>query len=220
MFRIRQATMTSPARCRLLWGQCLQTFDRGVPGAIVECGVWRGGSSALMALAARRAGVARMFHLFDSFEGLPEPSENDDAASIDYSGGKSSGRLVSIGECVAELPWVKRFLFEELQLDPAQFQFHVGWFQDTVPVSAPAIGPIALLRLDGDWYESTKVCLEHLYPLLSPGGIVILDDYFAWQGCRKATDEYREAYAIRSPIIQIDAAAGYWIKDARPVSAR
>lgn len=213
LFRIRRATMTSPARGRRLWAQCQDLFRRGVPGAMVECGVWRGGSTALMALAARHAGEERTFHLFDSFEGLPEPSPADDAASIAYSGGKSSGQLVSIGECVADAKAVQAFLFEELRLDAASFQFHVGWFQNTVPAAAPAIGDIALLRLDGDWYESTKVCLEALYPRLVPGGIIILDDYFAWKGCRDATEEYRTRHGIRTPVERIDAAAGCWIKE-------
>ena len=83
----------------------------------------------------------------------------------------------------------------------------------TLPVDAGKLGPIALLRLDGDWYESTRFCLEHLYSNLSPGGVIIMDDYWAWEGCRKATDEYRETNRISAPIQRIDAAAGYWIKD-------
>ena len=213
MFRIRRATMTSPQRCRLLWEQCRETFEKELPGSIVECGVWRGGSTALMALAARHRGEARDFHLFDSFEGLPEPSAKDDQASIDYSGGRSSGKLAPIDQCVADLPRVKRFLFEELKLDPSRFHFHVGWFQNTVPAVAPGFGDIAILRLDGDWYESTQVCLEHLYPKLRPGGVIILDDYFAWGGCRKATDEYREQHGIKSPITRIDVDACCWIKE-------
>ena len=86
------------------------------------------------------------------------------------------------------------------------------WFQNTVPIDAGKLGPIALLRLDGDWYDSTKICLEHLYPLLSPGGIIIMDDYWTWEGCRKATDEYRDKFNINSLIQPIDGNAGFWIK--------
>ena len=214
MFRIRLATMTTPARCRLLWEQCGKIFGERVPGAFVECGVWRGGSAALMALAAQHAGQEREFHLFESIAGLPDPSAADDAASIAYSGGKSSGQLVSIGECVADVSEVQKFFFEELRLDRARFHFHIGWFQNTLPVAAPNIGAIALLRLDGDWYESTKVCLEYLYPQLARGGIVILDDYFAWKGCHDATEEYRARHGITTPIMRIDGAAAYWVKEA------
>src|SRR6266540_6311202 len=75
LFRVRRATMTRPGRCRLLWDQCMDVFQRNVAGDLVECGVWRGGSSGLMGLAAQHAGEKRQLHLFDSFEGLPEPQE-------------------------------------------------------------------------------------------------------------------------------------------------
>ncbi|MEP6662804.1 MAG: TylF/MycF/NovP-related O-methyltransferase [Verrucomicrobiota bacterium] len=213
MFRIRRATMTSPARCRLLWEQCGRIFQARLPGAFVECGVWRGGSTALMALAAQRAGKTREFHLFDSFAGLPEPSAADGAASIDYSGGKSSGRLEPIGKCVAGLNEVQQFLFDKLLLEKSWFHFHVGWFQNTIPAISSNIGDIALLRLDGDWYESTQICLEYLYPKLLPGGVVILDDYFAWKGCRDATEDYRTRHGIKTKLVHIDDAAGYWVKE-------
>lgn len=212
LFRVKRYTMTQPRRCKLLWNQCMDVFRRGVPGSLVECGVWRGGSSGVMALAARHAGETRELHLFDSFEGLPEPQEVDEQAAADYSSGRASGKLSSIGRCKAELDEVEGFLFGQLQLDRKQVHFHVGWFQNTVPIDAATLGPIALLRLDGDWYESTKVCLEHLYPRLTPGGVLVLDDYFAWAGCRKATDEYRAQHGITEPIIAIDQDAAYWVK--------
>ncbi len=204
--------MTTPKRYRDLWDQCHDLFQRRVPGALVECGVWRGGSAGLMALAARHAGEPRALHLFDSFEGLPEPQAIDEAAAHEYSGGRSSGELTPIARCQAGRAEVEAFLLGQLGLEPARVHFHVGWFQNTVPVAAPQIASIALLQLDGDWYESTQVCLEHLYPKLAPGGLVILDDYFGWAGCRKATDEYRQHHGITQELIQIDAAAGFWIK--------
>lgn len=213
LFQVRPATMTTPVRCRTLWDQCLDLFQRRVPGALVECGVWRGGSAGVMALAARHAGERRALHLFDSFEGLPEPKEIDEAAARDYSGGRSSGELTPIARCIAGREEVERFMFGRLNADRALVHFHVGWFQNTVPADVPQIGDIALLRLDGDWYESTQVCLEHLYPKLARGGIVVLDDYFNWAGCRKATDEYRAQHGITSELIRIDVDSGYWIKE-------
>ncbi len=212
LFLIRRYTMTSAARCRVLWDESCKLLRQKTPGAFVECGVWRGGSSAMMALAMRHCGETRDLHLFDSFEGLPEPTEVDGKSAKDYSGGRSSGALESVNQCAAGLDEVKTLLLDRLQLDPARIHFHVGWFQDTLPKDAPNLGPIAMLRLDGDWYESTRLCLEHLYPKVVSGGVVIMDDYWAWEGCRKATDEYRETHGIKAPLIRIDSDACFWKK--------
>jgi len=131
-----------------------------------------------MALALRHAKTQRTIHLFDSFEGLPEPGKLDGAAAIAYSEGRSSGQLSSIHKCEASLSEVRSLLLDRLGFSDKQIHFHVGWFQKSVPADAKDLGQIAVLRLDGDWYDSTLVCLEHLYPLLSPGGLLILDDYF------------------------------------------
>jgi O-methyltransferase len=213
MFRIKRYTMTSPERCKALWDQCQSVLARPVPGCFVECGVWRGGSAALMGLALRHAGQDRALHLFDSFEGLPEPTAIDESAAAEYSGDRASGKLVSVGKCQAGLAEVENFLFGRLHFDPSRIHFHVGWFQNSLPTAAEKLGPIALLRLDGDWYESTIICLNLLYPQLSPGGIVVLDDYYAWAGCKKATDEYRARHDIKTPMIRIDDVAVYWTKE-------
>jgi len=189
-----------------------QLVHHQVPGSFVECGVWKGGSSAIMALAMKDAGQHRPLHLFDSFEGLPEPGEKDGDQAAAYSGGRKEGKLSSINLCRAGLEEVRHFIVDKIGMPEKLAHFHVGWFQNTVPAEAASVGPIALLRLDGDWYDSTKICLENLYPLLSPGGIIILDDYFAWEGCRKATDEYRAANKIHCPIQRIDADAMFWVK--------
>lgn len=183
-----------------------------VPGAFVECGVWRGGSAGVMGLALKSMSDNRQLHLFDSFEGLPEPGPDDGNAAKDYSGGRAEGRLSPISKCDATLEHVQTFLFQQLKLNPSRIQFHIGWFQQTVPTTAPALGPLAMLRLDGDWYESTRICLEHLYPKLSRGGVIILDDYYCWEGCKKATDEYRQAHSITAPIVRVDIDCCYWIK--------
>jgi O-methyltransferase len=90
--------------------------------------------------------------------------------------------------------------------------FHRGWFQETLPADAKSIDAISVLRLDGDWYASTKICLEYLYPRLACGGLLILDDYYLWEGCRKATDEYRQTLGIADPIIPVDGECAYWRK--------
>jgi O-methyltransferase len=204
--------MTTSTRCRRLWNSCEEVLRKNVPGCFVECGVWKGGSSAIMALAIKNAGQERHLHLFDSFEGLPEPTEIDGKYAAIYSGGRNQGNLTTTNNCEAGLDEVRHLMLNQIKVDPAFVHFHVGWFQNTVPAKASEIGPIALLRLDGDWYDSTKVCLEHLYPLLSPGGIIILDDYFYWEGCQKATDEYRTRNRINDPIQQVDQFTASWIK--------
>ncbi len=208
----RNHTMTTFVRCKVLWDLCREQLGKGVPGALVECGVWKGGSAVVMGLAARGADPVRPLHLFDSFEGLPEPDARDGAAAAAYTDVKAGGRLVSTAKCEASLDYVKATLFEQAGLSPADVVFHQGWFQDTVPAQAGGVGAISVLRLDGDWYASTKICLEHLYPQLSPGGVLILDDYFMWEGCRKAADEYREKGGITAPIIRVDDECAYWRK--------
>jgi predicted O-methyltransferase YrrM len=187
-------------------------LNQNIPGSFVECGVWRGGSSAIMALAIKDAGKQRDLHLFDSFQGLPEPNEKDGAHAAAYSGGRNQGKLAAIDQCRAGLNEVRHLILDEINMPETRAHFHVGWFQDTVPADSRQLGPIAVLRLDGDWYDSTKICLEHLYPLLSPGGIIIMDDYFAWEGCLRATDEYRALHKINSPIQKIDTDAMFWVK--------
>ena len=213
LFAAKRYTMTMPGRCRNLWDLCCDALARKVPGCLVECGVWRGGSAAVMGLAARHAGERRLLHLFDSFEGLPEPDERDGAKAISYSHGKSGGALASIHQCEAGLAEVQDVILRKVRLPEDLVIFHRGWFQDTIPADAKSLGPISVLRLDGDWYESTAICLKHLYPLLSPGGVLILDDYYCWDGCRKATDEYRAEHGIAAPLVRIDVEAVYWIKE-------
>lgn len=210
LFRVRRHTMTNPVRCKHLWDICSQLLKENVPGSFVECGVWKGGSAGIMGLVSKRTAANRTLHLFDSFEGLPEPTIEDGAIAAEYSGGRTSGALVSVNECRAGLSEAQGFLVQKLKLDTSMLKFHVGWFQDTVPEAAETLGPIAVLRLDGDWYESTKVCLEHLYPLVSPGGVIILDDFQFWQGCATAVNEFRSKFSIVAPITQIDGEAIFW----------
>jgi hypothetical protein len=212
--RIKRHTMTSFERLASLWQQVryLDRFD--VPGAFVECGVWKGGSTGLMALAHRatRAVPTRELHLFDSFEGLPEPDAVlDDQQSVDYAGA-GGGELRSVGKCVGTLD-ENRELMERLLGYPTDLlRYHVGWFQDTIPRDAPALGSIALLRLDGDWYESTRICLEHLYDKVSRGGVVVIDDYGHYEGCRKAVDEFLQRRKEPVLLSHIDYTGRYWIK--------
>lgn len=178
-----------------------------------------------MALANLRHGKGRRrLHLFDSFEGIPEPDAAVDGAlaveQVQSVNGGVGGRLVAVqglyekyAGSVGTLEDNRRLLEQEIGY-PAEFiRYHRGWFQDTVPADAGLIGPIAILRLDGDWYASTKVCLDHLAPRVARGGFIIVDDYGTYDGCRKAVDEYRAAKGVRSALVKIDSSAYAWSQD-------
>lgn len=207
-------TMGSYERMVTLWQQVRYVDRASIPGALVECGTWRAGASGMMALAHKASGApTRNLHLFDSFEGLPEPSaEHDGDRAIDYAKGRAGGALTSIEACVAPLDDARSLIRDRVGYPALLTHFHVGWFQNTVPIAAPTIGPIALLRLDGDWYESTKICLEQLYTSVSSGGVVVIDDYGCWTGCRKATDEFLARLARLPLLCHVDAAGRYFVK--------
>jgi O-methyltransferase len=214
LFAIRRHTMTSARRSKLLWQLCTQVLRNQITGDFVECGVWRGGSAGLMGLALQSFdhNHKKKLHLFDSFEGLPEPSIADGVLAAEYSRGANSGKLASINQCVANVSDVQNFIFNELNLSKNLVTFHKGWFQDTLPNIGNELENVSLLRLDGDWYESTKICLEAFYDCIPRGGIILLDDYFCWEGCKKATDNFRAKHRILSKIIQIDRDSAYWVK--------
>lgn len=186
---VRPYTMVSGARLRNIHDVATDIERRGIRGAFAECGVWRGGCAAVMAAVSRRAGSHRPVWLFDSFEGLPEPSEADGRAAAEYAGEQAGGQLRSIGRTVATADDVREIM-GKLKIDPTTLIIREGWFQSTIPQSVSTIGPIALLRLDGDWYESTLVCLQGLYDLVVSGGVVVIDDYDYWEGCRRAVDDF------------------------------
>lgn len=212
--QVRRHTMTSFERLATLWQQVRYLDRHTVRGALVECGTWRGGAVGMMALAHIRSGgqPTRHLHLFDSFEGMPEPTAADGPRASRYSRGRTSGALEGIGACEAPLEDNRALLEDRIGYPSGLLAYHVGWFQDTVPASAAAIGPIALLRLDGDWYESTAVCLTHLYPLVVAGGVVVVDDYGHWEGCRKAVDEFLADHDEPILLSHIDYTGRYWIK--------
>ncbi len=186
----------------------------GVEGAFVECGVWRGGVAGLLGLVARRVGGGRQTHLFDSFQGLPNPTAADGVRADETTVSDRDGALKPIGLYVATLPDVEDFLFDVLRLDREAVRLHEGWFQQTLPRARESVGPIALLRIDADWYESVKVCLDNLYGNVSPGGYVILDDYGMYPGCRQAFEEFAAAQHLNVSLQRIDE-TGVWFQKPR-----
>ena len=165
--------------------------EKGVEGNFVELGVARGGCAALMANVAFSSNnnVERQMWLFDSFEGLPDPTEDD----FSQNGSQATGdhlRPLPKGSCLGTLDEVKNLFFNIFTFPKDKVFFVKGWFQDTLPVKCDDVGKIAILRIDGDWYESTKCCLEYLYDYVVDGGAVIIDDYQSCFGCKKAVDEF------------------------------
>ncbi len=201
----------------------LTTFDiashilrEDIPGAFVETGCCKGGSAAMMAFAAIRQNKSRPMHLFDSFQGLPFPSKEEYEPWMEnawkISDIHANGALSTSGALLADRVEVENILFNVAGYSKKEIFFHVGWFQDTVPVAKDNIKNISLLRLDGDLYESTLVCLRNLYPLVVRGGFVIIDDY-GLKGCKIACEEYFKEINIRPYLSYIDEIGRYFIKN-------
>ena len=181
--------------------------DKNIEGDFVECGVFAGTQIAAMALANQNSGMKKKIHLFDSFKGIPQAGPNDDESITSCIGkGDGKGSLVTTGISVCSVKAVQGHM-GEWSINSNQLLYHVGWFQDIVPLAVKKIKKIAILRLDGDLYESTKVCLQYLHPLVSKGGYIIIDDY-ALAGCRKAVDEYHIQLKLTPKIITIEGGGG------------
>ncbi len=184
---VRPWTLTGPERIYALIQAVRYVSKNGIAGAIVECGVWKGGSMAAAARALLQIGdTSRDLYLFDTFEGMSEPTAKD----VSYSG-VHANELMRMDEgyrCAnAPLDGVREVLYGT-GYPKDKIHFVQGKVEETVPGSAPEA--IALLRLDTDWYESTKHELVHLFPRLSKAGVIIIDDYGHWRGSRQACDEY------------------------------
>ncbi len=206
MRKIKGLTATGPGRIVGLIDAVKYITDNRIGGAVVECGVWRGGSimAALYALLGL-GDTSREVYLYDTFEGMSAPTEKD--VMFD---GTPAGSLLVEGErkegadnywCYAGLQAVRaNVLATGYPAD--RLHFVKGKVEDTIPAQAP--GQIALLRLDTDWYESTRHELVHLYPRLSEKGVLILDDYGHWQGARRAADEYFDGLSVRPLLGRLD----------------
>ena len=182
---------------------CLdEVLRNNVPGDLIETGVWRGGGSIFMRGMLKSRGVTdRTVWVADSFEGLPPPTAADALHGKQDPDHSQEAYLKVPLERVQEN-------FRRFGLLDGQVRFLKGWFHDTLP--AAPIERLAILRLDGDMYSSTRDALNALCHKVSPGGFVIVDDYYAWEGCRKAVDEFRAANDIKAPIVQVDWAGAYW----------
>ncbi|HEY8370770.1 MAG TPA: TylF/MycF/NovP-related O-methyltransferase [Thermodesulfobacteriota bacterium] len=202
--RIRPFTMVPEDWLVDLARQVRAVLTQGIPGHLVECGVWRGGAAFLMADLLRQAGVRdRKVWLLDSFEGLPPPEEIDGPHARRYA--RDTASRWYFDNCRASLEEVRRTA-EDLGLAPYT-EFVKGWFDQTLPTARERIGPIALLRIDADWYQSVRCCLEHLYDSVVDGGIVTLDDYYTYDGCAAAVHEFLGRRCLAHRIETVPAAS-------------
>ncbi len=214
-WQVKPYTMTSCERIVALCQSIAYLENHRIPGAIVECGVWKGGSMMAAALALRALGsTQRQLVLCDTFAGMTGPAPID----VDWQGrraedllrlptaegdtyrARSSRAAVEQALLRTRYPWEKLIFVE-------------GDVKETIPNKAPT--HIALLRLDTDWHASTLHELEHLYPRLADGGILIIDDYGHWQGARKAVDDYLRRHAIAADLRTIDFTGRLLVKKSR-----
>jgi len=209
--RVGPYTMTTPPRIYALARATEYVAARGLPGAIVECGVWRGGSMMAVALTLARLGVTdRELYLFDTFSGMTPPTDED----VRRTGERAADLLDTEARdadvwAIASLDEVREAVLS-VGYPAERIHFVEGPVEETLPAHAPE--QIALLRLDTDWYTSTKHELVHLYPRLERGGILLLDDYGYWQGARQAVDEYVAENDVQLLLNRIDHTARIAVK--------
>jgi O-methyltransferase len=201
---VRPWTMTGADKVYALIQAVRYVTRHQIPGDVVECGVWRGGSMQAAARTLLSVGdTTRELYLFDTFEGMPPPGERDIRRSDDRSAEElmaEEARERSLVWAVATLEDVQDG-FAQIPYPSERIHFVKGRVEETIPSDAPE--RISILRLDTDWYDSTRHELEHLYPRLSPGGVLLLDDYGYWEGAREAVDEFLEQTGERLLLVRM-----------------
>jgi O-methyltransferase len=168
-------TMVGRKRLEGLYRLTRQVIRDDVPGDFVECGTCNGGTAAVIAAAGLR-GNDRILWLFDSFEGLPPAGVKDGARAAEF-----------MGKCLGQVETVMEVL-ERVNAPPERVKIVPGWFDRTFPTAET--GTVALPHCDADWYESVALTLDRFYDSVTPGGIIVFDDYGFWQGCKSAVDEF------------------------------
>lgn len=209
--RVGPYTMTTPPRIYALARAVEYVAHRRIPGALVECGVWRGGSMMAIALTLLRLGVTdRELYLYDTFEGMTQPGDED----VKHTGERAADLLSdpTEGERYQAAATLEDVRAAVLSVGYPETRIHLvqGPVEETLPGEAP--DQIALLRLDTDWYSSTRHELIHLYPRLVSEGVLIIDDYAYWHGARKAVDEYMADNDLSLLLNRIDYTARIAVK--------
>lgn len=204
--KVRPYTMTSPERLFALIEAVKYVVSNNIPGSFVECGVWKGGSMMAIAETLRQLQVTdRQLYLYDTFAGMPPPTEEDKNYSEETAAAmlqkESDVKEESVVWAYSNLAEVKANI-SQVAYPATNIHYIEGDVLQTIPANDP--GQIALLRLDTDWYESTKHEMVHLYPKLISSGVLIIDDYGYWKGSRKAVDEYMAAHHLSLLLNRID----------------
>ena len=204
---VNEFTMTGWERCYAAYRAVNYICSCGIEGDIVECGVWRGGTCMLMASQLKNLGqTERDIYLYDTYRGMSEPTTVDigfdgmDAIKVH----KNLQRAGYNKWAIATLPDVRANM-QSVGYNSEKLHFVEGLVEDSIPRTRPE--QIAILRLDTDWFESTYHEMQHLYPLLAPGGVLIVDDYGDWHGARKAVDQYLSENGIRILLNRVAGAA-------------
>ncbi|RDU96788.1 macrocin O-methyltransferase [Trinickia dinghuensis] len=201
----KRLTLCDDAKLDNVLELTLRLHEEDIPGDLIETGVWRGGMTIWMRALLRALGDnTRNVWVADSFSGLPAPDP-----TLDLRDAIWAHVMTSVQSLEASLDDVKE-AFAYVGLLDERVRFLPGRFADTLP-SAP-ISQLAMMRLDGDWYESTWDALDALYPKLVHGGYAIVDDYRLPTGCARAVDEYRSRHGIGAPLIDVDRQTVYWRK--------
>jgi O-methyltransferase len=216
---IKPNTMVSEIRLKNIQNLVSYIIKANIPGDFVECGVWKGGACGMMVHALNKLKSNRKIHLYDAFDDIVEPdgTVDGDRAIKDVGGLENAkGRLKPVKGIYDKMGGagndkeVFDLISNKIGYPESLINIQKGLFQDTLPLNN--IEKISFLRLDGDWYASTKVCLEFLYPKLYTGGVIVIDDYLAYEGCKKAVDEYLQVHKLYPLIESVDSECIYWIK--------
>lgn len=210
---VQPFTMTSPERVFSLIEAVKYIHRSNIQGNIVECGVWKGGSMMAVIETLKSCNdLSRELYLYDTYEGMSDPTEDD----MDHSQQSAKLQLSERKKTEEDVIWayspleaVEKNVFST-GYPKEKIHFVKGKVEETIPSVLP--GSVALLRLDTDWYESTKHELHHLFPLLAKGGVLIIDDYGHWAGARKAVDEYFNNYPGKFLLQRIDNTGRLLIK--------
>lgn len=210
IYSIRPYTLVGRSGLFVTYDLAAEIEKNDIDGCLVECGVARGGCSALMAMVAAEYKSNRKTWLFDSFEGLPEASSEDESTMAKSFTERRYNKLYA-GSCLGTYDEVNKLLFSTLRLNKNNVLMVKGWFQDTLPRYKDIIGRISFLRIDADWYESTKCCLENLYDNVIVGGYIVIDDY-GLPGCKQAVDEFLQKKGLDVKFTFDDRGGAYFVR--------
>jgi O-methyltransferase len=213
---VRGDTMVPEDALAFTWSEAVRLAASEVRGDFVECGVWKGGCSFGMALAQRNLlkDARRPVWMFDSFEGLPPATPRDGCAALAYQ--QNTDAPEYLDNCRAEYPEVNARALE-LGLSTTECKIVPGWFDQTLPFHVQALEErrISLLRIDADWFEPVLFVLETLGPLVSENGVIIVDDYYVWDGCARAVHAYLARNDLSWRIKSLPSYASAWMRVQR-----